>query len=97
MSETEAVARGRALLGSNLPGWRKLVNKYRLSMSHAQNCILGQIFGDYDRGLDALNFTRDDAVYYGFICEKASYDYDPAGEYTCIPCTKLAEAWRAVL
>lgn len=36
------------------PGWAKSVNKRTLNLSSAQKCVLGQVYGDFNRGLSAV-------------------------------------------
>lgn len=54
------VQRGVRLLDEKKPGWAAQINTEKLQMEHGQWCILGQLFGDYERGRKALgldNFT----------------------------------------
>ncbi len=48
----ESVARGVKLLDEHFdgPGWRFDVNLKEFNISEPDNCILGQLFGDYDHG-----------------------------------------------
>lgn len=52
------VERGAALLDSVEPYWFKLV-EVALDLSDCKRCVLGQVFGDYDDGLDLLNISND--------------------------------------
>ena len=45
---------GAALLNERLPGWRKLMNPGTFDIESYRDCVLGQIFGDYDRGKAAI-------------------------------------------
>jgi hypothetical protein len=42
------------------------VDPDRLDLSTCADCVLGQIFGDYALGLDALDLTEETTVAYGF-------------------------------
>jgi hypothetical protein len=61
------VRRGAELLDERLPGWRKAIDPDALDMSDGCDCILGAIFGDYDKGLDVLGLDPlREAQRYGF-------------------------------
>lgn len=83
MSDIPAnVQRGVELLDERLPGWRKRVNADDLSLSSDCDCILGQLFGSYDAGVELLDVAPR---WYGFYA---------AGRQTWM---RLTEAWRKVL
>lgn len=48
------VAKGAALLDVKRPGWEKEVNVYSINMNSPYDCILGQIYHNYEWGLDSL-------------------------------------------
>lgn len=50
----ERVQRGAKLLDEKSPGWAAKVALDRLDMFSDCGCVLGQIYGLYSRGLDAL-------------------------------------------
>lgn len=50
----ERVARGAALLDREKPGWAARINERELNLGCCADCILGQVYGDYHRGRDAL-------------------------------------------
>ncbi len=79
----KTVERGAALLDKRLPGWRQVVDPSSLSLKSRCNCVLGQVFGDYHRGVRALGVDRP--VDYGFI-------RPPGGKWE-----RLTAAWRKVL
>jgi Uri superfamily endonuclease len=81
----KAVDHGAALLDERLPGWRRVIDPDGLELRHCSECILGQLFGDYDRGLQALGLSEDDASTHGF--------YRPARSTW----ERLNAAWRKVL
>ena len=47
--------RGERLLDRVQPDWRDKVDRERLCMSDGCDCILGQVYGDYNDGLIALD------------------------------------------
>lgn len=62
-----AVKRGAALLDERLPGWRNHVHPETLDLSSACGCVLGELFGDYERGCGILGLTPRDARWFGFM------------------------------
>lgn len=46
--------------------WRSKINLDRLNVARCDVCVLGQIFGDYDTGLEELGIDSIDAKKYGF-------------------------------
>jgi hypothetical protein len=47
----ERVARGMALLDKRNPGWRTRINLRTLNVETCDNCVLGQVYGDYFLGI----------------------------------------------
>jgi hypothetical protein len=90
MFETE-VARGIALLDKRTPGWRERLDPDRLAIASCEDCVLGQLYGDYFDGREALHGNMplvdafDWAVDHGFTSE------NPSGE------PALTAAWRRAL
>ena len=83
-----AVKRGVKALDKGRPGWEKEIDLTRLDLSEPNVCMLGQLYGNYTRGLNALSEAArlatvmsvgdcDSQAMYGFerpiIAEK--YDY----------------------
>lgn len=72
----KAVAGGVKKLNQTIPGWRRLVqdavNRLRLEedeefeMDNTQRCTLACIFGDYDRGVEALGLSDRQSSKLGF-------------------------------
>lgn len=54
----ERVKRGAALLDLKVPGWRHMIDDQRLNMSSTEDCILGQLFDQYIRGIDFLGLDE---------------------------------------
>lgn len=54
MNADEMVAKGAAVLDSAQPGWVNLVDTEELDIQSTEDCILGQVFGDYIFGLQYL-------------------------------------------
>lgn len=53
----KSVERGVELLDERLPGWRNVIDQEKLDMGDCKQCILGQLFGDYERGLILLGVS----------------------------------------
>lgn len=43
----EQVARGAAVFDEMLPGWHQWINLDRLDISSCEDCVVGQLVGDY--------------------------------------------------
>ena len=48
------IERGAKLLDERAPGWRERIDLDRLDMGGCFDCVLGQLFGGYSTGADAL-------------------------------------------
>ncbi len=83
----EDVLRGVALLDAEVPRWRERVKPKRLHLVNCKECVLGQVFGDFESGFNALGLTWYDAESYGFVLDSG----DPH-RYGW-----LTRAWRKVL
>jgi hypothetical protein len=53
----QRVARGVAVLDAyhGTARWYRKIDLDTLSMAHGDRCVLGQLFGNYDRGEDSIN------------------------------------------
>lgn len=50
------------VLDTCVPGWYKYVNPLTLNMMEPDQCILGQIFGNYEKGCDLLGWDAAKTV-----------------------------------
>jgi hypothetical protein len=57
---------GALLLNQWFPHWHLYVDGKIHNICKGNRCTLGQIFGDYDRGLEILRLSSDDGFQYGF-------------------------------
>lgn len=64
------VQRGIVFLDKQKPGWHCDINVDKIDMSHSDSCILGQLFGNYEDGLDELELEHDEAVNYGLTIDE---------------------------
>ena len=62
-AQTVTVTRGIAYLDEHLPGWQDEIDWDKLEMDECEKCILGQLFGNYERGLRVLGL--DDGQRFG--------------------------------
>ena len=51
---TASVMRGAKLLDEKSPGWHRRINLHALDLNDCQECILGQVYGEYANGLETL-------------------------------------------
>lgn len=70
---------GAALLDEKYPNWYKHISVSRLNMSSMCNCVLGQLYGDYQRGKTKLNLIFGPV--FGFDGEQGTH-------------LKLRELWK---
>lgn len=59
----ERVERGARLLDLMRPGWAREIALDRLAMESCDECILGQLYGDYLSGLEVLESKFGDEFY----------------------------------
>ena len=61
------VERGAALLDAEQPGWAPRIDVPTLRMRNPFSCVLGQLYGNYGKGLGALDLNaHTDGYDYGF-------------------------------
>lgn len=73
------IFKGMGLLDASHPGWEKLINLDTLDIADTGSCILGQLFGGYGEGKDALGIWAQ-PWNYGFV-EGNSYSDEELTEY----------------
>ncbi len=69
---SELVANGAALLDEHLPGWHERIDLDTLDISSCDKCMLGQLFGRYGIGKDALGLKTGDN--HGFALPYSMFD-----------------------
>jgi hypothetical protein len=59
---------GAALFDRHVPGWAERIDLKRFDIQSTLNCVLGQIYGNVENGLNALGLglSRDAMSRYGF-------------------------------
>jgi hypothetical protein len=64
---TKRVRRGSELLDRHRPGWEREVDTEQLDLGDTAHCLLGQLYGDYQSGCDAIGLGRfDERATHGF-------------------------------
>lgn len=81
------VADGAAFLDERWPGWWKRVNSRTLNVESCLNCVLGQLFGSYQEGMDWVS----DMTGHKFAC-RYGFATGTMGNYKL-----LTELWVEVL
>lgn len=90
------VKKGIEFLDNEIPDWKQQIKLDELDLGKCRKCILGQLFGDYENGLNELDILYSSASDYGFTL---SYE---------VMCTQdmdeirpgfidLTNAWRELL
>ena len=54
---TSAAHKGALLLDKERPGWEKRIDVGRFDMHSSVDCVLGQLWGSYQTGVDQLGMT----------------------------------------
>lgn len=86
------VRKGAAFLDENGPAdWRGSIAPTKLDLGNGGTCVLGQVYGDYSRGLDRLGICDEFAGTAGF----ATPDVDFAG--SALGATYDEDAWDRAL
>lgn len=73
----DRVKRGAALLDEKHPGWAEKIDKLLLDMNDCYDCVLGQLYGEYFDGREALGLTH--GWYHGFD-NSVNTDISPSEE-----------------
>ena len=76
----EEIARGIKLLNRINPGWVNQIDLDKLNMTSSFDCIIGQVYGDYCKGI-----TRLEKTYY---CDRYEYGFTANDQYT------LTKEWK---
>jgi len=61
--------------------WVYETQTYDLNLHSPYNCVLGQLFGDFNVGREKLGLNLDDTVRYGFYLPCYDFPYNES-EYT---------------
>lgn len=92
----ERVKKGIEFLNNEIPKWKEEIEVDMLDLGSCRRCILGQIFDDYEEGLDKLDILESSASDYGFTLSQEVIDSDNEAkikdDFEC-----LTNAWRDAL
>lgn len=92
MPKTTAAQRGAKLLDRVRPDWYMQVQPGNLDLADTEQCVLGQLYGNYRIGVWHFTPRFLDTVLYGFNLNRNLTWYWPGkreGDFS-----KLTEAWR---
>ena len=86
-----AIARGLALLDEKVgPGWEQRIDLEKLRLSSCKQCVVGQLFDEYDKGADILGFELGSR--YGFDVGMVHAPQTVWSEYQA-----LTRAWKRAI
>jgi hypothetical protein len=91
------VARGAALLDSHDPMWWKKINYRSLDIGSCIRCVLGQVYGTFEEGLEVLmllNVTVNRTQQAGFSFQSSTRFYE--AEELALRAAWLAEIKKRV-
>jgi hypothetical protein len=94
------VAAGARLLDRHYPGWHRRVDPEVLDALDTGRCVLGQLFGGYEQGLDELTDCRCDKVagyHRNPVAWAAAHGFDLDVAEPRAAFGELTVAWRAEL
>lgn len=75
MNNFEArVLKGIHLLDNSKPGWRDSIEIETLDLASMSECVLGQVFGDYETGVRSLGVSLD--MIDSYLEVQSSYGFD---------------------
>lgn len=78
------IASGITLLSRGDSEWMDKVDFTRLNMNSVKDCVLGQLYGDYDKGLVQVGIAESSSGVYGFTTSDWSGD----------SMSSLTKAWK---
>lgn len=81
------VKAGAAFLDVVKPGWTKKINLDELDLTGTYTCVLGEIYGDYGKGLTSLGLIAGTE-----IPDNLGFHSTSSVQYT-----RLTRAWKAFI
>lgn len=91
----DKIRMGISILDNTNPDWHWRVNSKSLEMEYEQCCILGQLYGSYERGKFKLDMTDDQAYAFGFL-SWFQKDYDWS-KWLPFVGSRLSKAWKKAI
>ena len=95
MTINERVAKGAAILDAKKPGWERQIDIASLQLADSCHCVLGQLYGHYFDGLDAIKLLHDPALIPGTSGAGAGFNTYPHEGMTVF--ADLDEAWISLV
>lgn len=87
--ELLAVKRGAFWLDEVKPGWVSAIDLVEFDISSGYSCVLGQLFEDYDQGLE---FAAEYGEYNAYDNWESKHGFNC--DYGNISCSGLNGAWK---
>lgn len=88
LTVAERVSAGIDFLDREVPGWDAEIDLDNLWLDSCSHCVLGQLFGEFRKGREALDIEFPDTARLGFDRD----DTDPCGTYD-----ELTSAWLTAI
>lgn len=88
VTTVDRVARGAALLDVERPGWVDSIDLVTLNISSEARCVLGQVFGDFEHGMDVLGVET--------TLHRHGFDGRTGNDYFA-SCERLTNEWLRVI
>ncbi|NIQ15695.1 MAG: hypothetical protein GTO02_15240 [Candidatus Dadabacteria bacterium] len=89
------VEKGIALLDKYVPDWHYRINIKQIEMEYSDYCILGQLYGDYNKGAAKLGLGEWEAYQCGFLpLVQVKWDLGFLFPWSL---TRLAKIWKELI
>lgn len=89
---TARIAKGVAILDVHAPGWQEEIDPEALDLRSLTQCVLGQVFGGFGDGMEALfGSVYAEMNAHSQECLAARYGFESAEDVTY---AVLTELWR---
>ena len=94
MRPSQCVRRGVAWLSAIRPRWYREINLERLDLATCDDCVLGQLFGDYN---DAEQIFGSDATQLGALGMNIDYRFDQPHADETQEFNRLTALWKRAI
>ena len=93
-----AVKKGARFLDAHYPAWEGQIRLPSLWLGHANQCILGQLEGNYSKACDIHNLDSEVTVEMGFdLNPVADYEDGESYDYHNQKWDELTNAWKGLI
>lgn len=91
----DKICKGITMLDAVNPDWHWRVNPKALEMEYEQCCVLGQLYGGFERGKYKLNISDEQAYQLGFLSWfQRGYDW---AQWLPFVGRRLSRAWKQAI